>query len=240
MLRSYAEVMDFDLLKKKVNHDYLGEVRSHFHRVPLPSVPHYTDMLRSVSENTAQQHVFTEILEALLHPRSLVNCFHVNGPAGCGKTFVCNALLRHERLHSHVALACATTGVASVNYVHGFTGHALFGFPIERDDTNGVITFYRETEPKMENHMSRPGELCTIISGPKIDSKYLDLLNDGKTNRRLELIRAATLSVWDEISMLRRELLEALDRLLQNLWGTLYRSAEKSLSRLAIFGSCHQ
>ena len=45
MLRSYAEVMDFDLLKKKVNHDYLGEVRSHFHRVPLPSVPHYTDML---------------------------------------------------------------------------------------------------------------------------------------------------------------------------------------------------
>ena len=191
MLRGYAELMDFDLSRKSFTHDYRGEIRSHFHRIPLPTVPQYTNVLRLISENALQQHVFSTILQALVNPKPRTNCFHINGPAGCGKTFVSTGLLLHERLHSRIGLPCATTGVASVNFTHGFTGHALYGFPIEPDET--------------------------VLSGPKLDSKYMELLHEGKTNRRLELIRAATLLVWDEISMLRRDVFEALDRLLQAL-----------------------
>ena len=163
-----------------------------------------------LSENNEQYHVFSSILQALRHPQSSsVSCFHINGPAGCGKTFVCSALLLHERLHQRVALACATTGVASINYVHGFTGHSLFAFPAEFDDT--------------------------IISGPRIESKYMEILIDGKTNRRLELIRAATLLVWDELSMLRRDLLEALDRLLKKLMGNTMPFGGKILITLGDF-----
>ena len=209
MLRDYAEIMDFDLIRKTIHRDSLGEVRSHFQQVPSPHPSYYEEVVRLIGKNTEQYHVFSTILQALLHPNTQTTCFHINGPAGCGKTFVCTALLLHERLLNHIGLACATTGVASINYILGFTGHSLYGFPIERDDT--------------------------ILSGPKIESKYMQVLIDGKTNRRLELIRAATLLIWDEISMLRRDLLEALDRLLQTLMGNTLPFGGKIIITLGDF-----
>ena len=93
-----------------------------------------------------------------------------------------------------IALPCATTGVASINYLRGMTGHSLFQFPIERDRQ--------------------------ILEGGCIDSKLFKALMNGQTNRRIVLIRAALLIVWDEVSMLSREILEALDRLLRVIMDT--------------------
>ena len=102
MIRNYAGVMEFDLVCETHCRDYLGEVRSHFARIPIPSNTQYTDVLRLIDANAVQHFVFSAILQALLSPQPHNNCFHINGPAGSGKTFVSNGLLFHERLHSHV------------------------------------------------------------------------------------------------------------------------------------------
>ena len=57
--------------------------------------------------------------------------FFVDGPGGTGKTFVENLLLNWVRGNSKIALAVASSGIASTLLHHGRTSHSRFRIPID-------------------------------------------------------------------------------------------------------------
>jgi hypothetical protein len=57
--------------------------------------------------------------------------FFIDGPGGTGKTFVENLLLDWVRGHSEIALAVASSGIASILLHHGRTSHSRFHIPID-------------------------------------------------------------------------------------------------------------
>ena len=65
----------------------------------------------------------------------------INGPFGCGKTYLYEALLHHVRGQDHIALACAWSGIAAVLLEGGRTCHSRFGLPVPmpREDVSSSI-----------------------------------------------------------------------------------------------------
>ena len=57
--------------------------------------------------------------------------FFVDGPGGTGKTFIENLLLNWVRGNSQIALAVASSGIASILLHHGRTSHSRFHIPID-------------------------------------------------------------------------------------------------------------
>ena len=106
-------------------------------------------------------------------------CFYVDGPGGCGKTFLYEALLHHVRGQNKIALACAWSGIAATLLVGGRTCHSRFGLPVPmpRDNVPSTIT---------------------------------------AQSSRAEVLRQASLIVWDEAPMAPTEALDAVDRLLRD------------------------
>ena len=194
-LTDFANYMEFDFSDDPtLEREFHGEINLHLMNVPKNPCG-LQKRITNMQKNQEQLHVFNRIRYALENKHDHGNkLFHIDAPAGCGKTYVCGALLESVRMSDDIGLACATTGVASINYLRGMTGHSLFQFPVDRD-----------------RH---------ILEGGCIDSKLLIALTKGQTNRRIVLIRAALLIVWDEVSMLSREILEALDRLLRVIMDT--------------------
>jgi hypothetical protein len=86
--------------------------------------------------NADQQAVFQEVTYALEHPEAPNRTFFVNSPGGCGKTFLFNLLLAHERGKGHVALAVASSGIAAVLLEGGVTAHSHFKIPINITSTS--------------------------------------------------------------------------------------------------------
>jgi len=186
VLERYASLMGVDIATVKKHSDHENEIRYHFAHVPLPVNidAMILTLKRPVSDE--QYHLFDRIRTAI--NTSSGGCFHVNAPAGCGKTYVCRTVLAYVRSLPHVGLAVASTGIASLNYDDGRTGHSMFGFRIM--------------------------DIDDILKG-RFDSSFLATVLEGKNTDRIEFIRAAKLIVWDEISMLHRYILEGLDMLLR-------------------------
>ena len=57
--------------------------------------------------------------------------FFLDGPGGTGKTFVESLLLAHVRAQGQVALAVASSGIASILLEGGRTSHSRFKIPID-------------------------------------------------------------------------------------------------------------
>ena len=51
------------------------------------------------------------------------SAFFIDGPGGCGKTFLYEALLHYVRGQRFVALACAWIGIAAIRLEGGRTCH---------------------------------------------------------------------------------------------------------------------
>ncbi|CAI9294365.1 unnamed protein product [Lactuca saligna] len=58
-------------------------------------------------------------------------CFFIDGPGGTGKTFLYRALLAKIRSEGHVALATATSGIATSLLPGGRTAHSRFKIPLD-------------------------------------------------------------------------------------------------------------
>ena len=71
----------------------------------------------------------------------LLGIFFVDGPGGCGKTFLYEALLHRVRGQGHIALACAWSGIVVVLLEGGRTCHSRFGLlvPMPREDVTTSI-----------------------------------------------------------------------------------------------------
>jgi hypothetical protein len=72
---------------------------------------------------------------ALLHLQHLqARAFFVDGPGGSGKTFLYTTLLAAVRARGGVALACASSGLATQNMPGGKTAHSTFKIPLQLHD----------------------------------------------------------------------------------------------------------
>jgi PIF1-like helicase len=82
--------------------------------------------------------------------------FFLDGPGGTGKTFVENLLLAYVRSHNGlgVALAVASSGIASLLLMNGRTAYSRFRIPIQLDDQSScnisnqsdLAKLFRETD----------------------------------------------------------------------------------------------
>ena len=64
------------------------------------------------------------------------NTFFIDGPGGCGKTFVYKVILATVRLQRKIALAVASSGIAAQLLDGGRTGHSRFKVPFILNSTS--------------------------------------------------------------------------------------------------------
>ena len=172
-------------IRIRIARDSLNEVRAH---ASLP-VDSQEDLQTSVATLTPiEQLPLFNHLTTTLHA-GLGGTIFIDAPAGCGKTYVTKIFLRYCHHHKIIALPCATTGIASLQYDIGRTSHNLF------------VIF--------------PDEDKQILEGPKLQSRLVQLLENGKTNARIELLKQCSVITWDEFPMAPKNLVEAVDRLLR-------------------------
>ncbi|XP_062094266.1 uncharacterized protein LOC133800324 [Humulus lupulus] len=90
------------------------------------------DITSSRSLNSEQQQVYNVVLETFLSNQNAT--FFVDGPDGTGKTFQYRALLATVRSKNLVALATASSGVATSILPGGRTTHSSFKLPLDTDE----------------------------------------------------------------------------------------------------------
>ncbi|SCV72756.1 BQ2448_4293 [Microbotryum intermedium] len=129
-------------------------------------------------------------------PRRL---FFLLAPGGTGKAFVENALLDAVRGQGLIALAVASSGVASLIHKGERTAHATFRIPLNPTDTSS----------------------CPV-------DKESELAN---------LLRSASLIIWDEAPMAHRYAVEAVDRMLRDCLPVVLKGTEDQIGRATIANS---
>ncbi|XP_059629827.1 uncharacterized protein LOC132272750 [Cornus florida] len=86
-----------------------------------------------VNLNNEQENAYKTILECIISNQP--NIFFIDGPRGTGKTYLYRALLAKVRSEHGIALATATSGVASSLLPGGRIAHSRFKIPIIADES---------------------------------------------------------------------------------------------------------
>ncbi len=118
----------------------------------------------------------------------------LTGKAGTGKTTFLRNIAKFT--HKNTVIA-APTGIAAIN-AGGVTLHSLLQLPFG--------AFLPDNNPELS------GDITTQLNTPK--SMMADLQMNG---RKRELLRALELLIIDEVSMLRSDLLDAIDTVLRKI-----------------------
>jgi len=194
LIREYANLEGCDLQRLRVVRDYMGEVRRHLERFTSTGDLELGAYVHSLRPE--QYEIFLTVVDALESSEGS-KCFHIDAPAGCGKPFLCQAILLWARHKQLIALPCATTGIAALHFEGGTTAHSMFKLPLSSSDD--------------------------VLEGPDFDSLLMSVLNSEatksstRTSSRIELLRATSIILWDEACMAHKRLFEALDRLLRKI-----------------------
>ena len=106
--------------------------------------------------NQEQRVVFDGVMESV--DTESGKMFAIDAPGGSGKTFILDCLLSLVRSQGKVALAMATTGIASTLLANGRTVHTKLNVPLKPDE-NSEIPF-KEKSPFCE--LIRSTELMII------------------------------------------------------------------------------
>ena len=80
--------------------------------------------------NNDQRNIYNTIIQAY-HKEINQTVFFVDGPGGYGKTFLFNIILAKVRSESNIAIAIASSGIASLLLTDGRTAHLRFRIPIK-------------------------------------------------------------------------------------------------------------
>jgi PIF1-like helicase len=86
--------------------------------------------------NDDQKQVYDEIIRAYLSTSQESKVFFIDAPGGTGKTFVFNAILATIRGEGKVAIAVASSAIASQLLKGGTTAHRRFGIPLSINQTS--------------------------------------------------------------------------------------------------------
>ena len=84
--------------------------------------------------NVDQKAVFDVAIHAV--ENQLPKCLFIDAPGGTGKTFVFNTILAAVRSKGRIALAVASSGIASLLLNGGRTAHSRFKIPIAINETS--------------------------------------------------------------------------------------------------------
>ncbi|OMO54516.1 DNA helicase PIF1, ATP-dependent [Corchorus olitorius] len=133
------------------------------------------------SLNPQQALIYNAIMASVVASDPKV--FFVHGHGGTGKMFLWKAVLAEVRLAGHVALAVASSGIASLLLPGGRTAHSRFKIPICIDQWS----------------------TCDIFKGTQL----------------ARLIQSTKIIVWDKEPMMHRHYIEAVDRSLRDVCGSV-------------------
>ena len=97
-----------------------------------------------LANNSEQLEVFNAVINAV--DNNLSEQFVVNAPGGSGKTFLFQCISTYVRSQGHIAICCASTGIAAWNLEGGRTAHSTFKIPInaDADSTSDIRAQSRE------------------------------------------------------------------------------------------------
>jgi hypothetical protein len=130
--------------------------------------------------NNEQRQIYNTILNHI--EKKDQNLFFIHGSGGCGKTFLYNTLLAKIRSENNIAIAMASTGIASLLLDGGNTAHSWLKIPLQCDNNS----------------------FCEINLDPKNKNK--------KNAELIKIIQEAKLFVWDEAPCMSRFVYETVDR----------------------------
>ena len=136
------------------------------------------ERVAKMKDNEDQKRAYDRIMKAV-HSKHGERLFFLEGPGGCGKTFLYNTIIAQLRHEKRNVIACASTGIAALLLIGGSTAHRAFRIP---EDVN------RDMPPRFAWE------------------------RDDATR-----VRNADVLIIDEISMLHRDVLDFINRTLQDL-----------------------
>ena len=93
-------------------------------------------------DNCEQREIYTAILDAVeeanscTRDKSKPTCFFIDGPAGTGKSYLLNGLIKNLKVLKYNVLPNATTGIAADLLEGGRTVHSRFKIPLFIDKEN--------------------------------------------------------------------------------------------------------
>lgn len=160
---------------RRVAGDFSGHLEEERNYDPVEQASTYQgNLLKATPE---QQACIAAVLASV---RGQDHCQHlILAPAGTGKSFVFTTLLAAVRAEGRVAIAMASSGIASLLLPGGRTAHSVFKIPLKLNEST----------------------TCAINQGTK----------------QAELLKQASLFIWDEAPMMSRYAMEAVDRTLRDI-----------------------
>ncbi|GMF57218.1 unnamed protein product [Phytophthora fragariaefolia] len=94
-----------------------------------------------------QRAIFDEIIQAANEPGQDNKLFFIDGPGGTGKSTLLRHILAKVRLAGKIAIAVASSGIASLLLMGGRTEHSTFKIPLQL--TNKLIcAIYKQSHLK--------------------------------------------------------------------------------------------
>lgn len=130
---SNKTLKDFGITSPKRNLNY------HQNRDYLRETSYNIEKLRQYLENnkqklnTNQQLIFHKIMQVISDKKGGI--YFMDAPGGTGKTFLLNLILAEIRAKKGIALAVASSGIASTLLEGGRTAHSMFKLPFNLSQT---------------------------------------------------------------------------------------------------------
>ena len=118
------------------NHDYFNKlIRSELNfDINLLKIAHESDLKKLNDDQTKSYDLF---MKAIYDKRYIgEKAFFIDGPGGCGTTFLYKTLLGGVRIKSDIAIATASSGIASLLLSNGRTAHSRFKIPINPHESS--------------------------------------------------------------------------------------------------------
>ncbi|KAG3152527.1 hypothetical protein PC128_g22757 [Phytophthora cactorum] len=91
--------------------------------------------------NDEQRSVYSTIINAVDNPKPGNTLFFVDGPGGTGKSTLLKHILAKVRSSGKIALAVASSGIASLLLMGGRTVHSTFKIPLKLNDTSTCSSY---------------------------------------------------------------------------------------------------
>ncbi|KAG2771587.1 hypothetical protein Pcac1_g17675 [Phytophthora cactorum] len=97
--------------------------------------------------NGEQRSVYSTIVNVVDNPTPGNTLFFVDGPGGTGKSTLLKHILAKVRLSGKIALAVASSGIASLLLMGECTAHSTFKIPLKLNDTS-TCSIYKQSHLK--------------------------------------------------------------------------------------------
>jgi hypothetical protein len=134
------------------------EIQLHLQRY---NVVQQTTLLQSLNDEAPNNHdqlnvynAITNAVNGLTDEDAPGTFFFVKGQGGCGKTTIAKKIMAYTRSTGKIALGCASTGLAATLYDDFYTAHALFCYPVikedEKDESEPAQCEFHKNEDRQE------------------------------------------------------------------------------------------